>query len=97
MLGDRAPAEPRDRTLAAGLAESLGEGGISEQPVDVLRDVGGEALRIAGLACHGVEVVERHEQPGLAVDDDLRDPARAGRHDRGPQAIASRLTMPSGS
>ena len=72
-----------DRPPAARPPHRVGALGIADQRVDALGEVVGEPLRIARRAGAVVAGLDRHQQAGLAVVDDLDDPAGGGRHDGG--------------
>ena len=83
LLRDRRPGEALDRPGAAGAAHLRGPRRVADDSVDALGERGGEGGRVARLAGAVVAGLDRHEQAGLAVDDDLDDAAGRRGHDRG--------------
>src|SRR3954468_20300727 len=75
LRGDRVPGERRHGTFPPSPPVSRREIGIAGQPVDALGDAAFEAGRVVGVV--------RHDEPGLAVEHDLRDTSDAAGHHGG--------------
>src|SRR5688500_20290335 len=73
--GDTRPAEALDRPAASGTPHYLPRGGIGHEGVDGAGEVALEPVGVRGRHRIIRPQVDGDEEPRLAVDDHLRDPA----------------------
>jgi hypothetical protein len=82
LVGDRLPAEVVARTLVTGLSHLLRLFRIGHDAVDSVGHVMHELVWIGRGAGAVVQLVDRHEISGFAIDDDFGNAAGRGGHHR---------------
>src|SRR6478736_5564203 len=80
-VADGGPRERVDGPGATGTTEGVGAVDVGHRVGQRNGEVGHEPVRVDGRPRAVLDLLDRHEPPGLTVDDDLRDATRRGRDD----------------
>src|SRR6478609_1017141 len=80
-IADGRPRERVDSPRAAGTTEGAGAVDVGHRVGQRNGEVGHEPVRVDGRPRAVLDLLDRHEPPGLTVDDDLRYATRRGRGD----------------